>query len=254
MNQSFFVKQKGSLSGIFVVSVNPPFIQSELDIINGFRYTAGVGIIQPISQETLMPIEHEAKFILTDADAVRARIIALKGQTEGRFFETNIRYENDNESLKTSGILLRLRKDRKVWLTYKSPSSVIDSGVKSMNEMEVSVSDFDTMNDILEGVGFHRAQIYEKWRETYELNAAKLCLDTMPFGEFLEIEGTPEDVRELSSTLALPWESRVLDNYLTIFARLKQWEHYPFNDLTFDNFKDHEEDLKKYTHLLEVGC
>jgi adenylate cyclase class 2 len=201
-----------------------------------------------------MPIEHEAKFILTDAKAVRARIIALNGQTDGRFFETNIRFENKKENLKKNGILLRLRKDRKVWLTYKSPSGVTDSGVKSMNEIKVSVSDFTSMSHILEGVGFHHAQIYEKWRETYEINGSHLCLDTMPFGEFLEIEGTPAHVRELSAALGLPWESRVLDNYLTIFARLKQWEDYPFNDLTFDNFKEHGEDLKKYAHLLESGC
>ena len=200
-----------------------------------------------------MPMEHEAKFILTDLQSVRSNIIALNAHSDGRFFETNIRYEDEKESLAQKKRLLRLRQDRKAWLTFKSPPAVVDREVKTMNEIEVSVSDFDAMNQILVAVGFHRAQVYEKWRETFILDSAFFCLDTMPFGDFLEIESTPDQVRSLAAKLGLPWEKRVLDNYLAIFARLKKWEGLPFNDLTFENFENVSVDLSRYAARLEAG-
>ena len=122
-----------------------------------------------------------------------------------------------------------------------------------MSEIEVSVSDFESMDQILVAVGFHRAQVYEKWRETFILDDARLCLDTMPFGDFLEIESTPERVKSLAAKMGLPWKKRVLDNYLTIFALLKKREQLPFNDVTFANFKDVQIDLTQYASLLEAG-
>ena len=68
-----------------------------------------------------MPMEHEAKFILTDSQEIRSKIVALSGHSDGRFFENNVRYEDEKESLIQKKSLLRLRQDRKAWLTYKSP-------------------------------------------------------------------------------------------------------------------------------------
>jgi adenylate cyclase class 2 len=200
-----------------------------------------------------MPIEHEAKFILTDSQEIRSNIIALGGHSDGRFFETNVCYEDAKDSLIQKKSILRLRQDRKAWLTYKSPPTEANREVKTMNEIEVSVSDFESMDQILIAVGFHQAQVYEKWRETFILDNAQFCLDTMPFGDFLEIESTPERVKSLAATLGLPWKKRVLDNYLTIFALLKKREQLPFNDVTFANFKDFQVDLSRYASLLEAG-
>ncbi|MEA3231740.1 MAG: class IV adenylate cyclase [Thermodesulfobacteriota bacterium] len=200
-----------------------------------------------------MPMEHEAKFILIDSQEIRSKILALNGHSDGRFFETNICYEDEKDSLIQKKSILRLRQDRKAWLTHKSPPTEANREVKTMNEIEVSVSDFESMDQILIAVGFHQAQVYEKWRETFILDNAKLCLDTMPFGDFLEIESAPERVKSLAATLGLSWKKRVLDNYLTIFALLKKKEPLPFNDVTFANFKDFQVDLNRYTSLLEAG-
>jgi adenylate cyclase class 2 len=61
--------------------------------------------------------------------------------------------------------------------------------VCNLNDWEVEVNDFGTMGLIRESLGFHKEQIYEKWRETFALNDTLLCLDTQPFGDFLKIEG-----------------------------------------------------------------
>jgi len=200
-----------------------------------------------------MPMEHEAKFILINSQEIRSKIVALEGHSDGRFFETNVCYEDTKDSLIQKKSILRLRQDRKAWLTYKSPPAEANREVKTMNEIEVSVSDFESMDQILIAIGFHQAQVYEKWRETFLLNDTQLCLDTMPFGDFLEIESTPERVKSLAATLGLSWKKRLLDNYLTIFALLKKREQLPFNDVTFANFKDCQVDLSRYASLLEAG-
>jgi adenylate cyclase class 2 len=102
-------------------------------------------------------------------------------------------------------------------------------------------------------IGFHPAHTYEKWRETFLLEDAELCLDEMPFGAFLEIESTPDHVRHLSDRLELPWKKRVLANYLTIFALIKKTEKLRFNDITFANFKAHPINLNRYATLIEAG-
>ena len=78
--------------------------------------------------------------------------------------------------------------------------------------------------------------IYEKYRTVYELNGVLVTLDEMPFGDFVELEGEEDDIRETAGVLGLNWNHRILDNYLTIMDQLKNEHHLPFNDLTFDNF------------------
>jgi adenylate cyclase class 2 len=134
-------------------------------------------------------IETEVKFHLTDVEPVRNTIIKLGADSKGRVFETNLRYENKNNDLIKSKSLLRLRKDTKTTLTFKSGLESEDNEFKSLRELEVEVSDFNRMKLILEALGFHKEQIYEKYRETLILNGTTLCIDAMPFGNFLEIEG-----------------------------------------------------------------
>ncbi len=196
-----------------------------------------------------MPLEQEAKFILTDTDTCRAKILDMGGRSKGRVFETNVCYEDEKNSLAAKKSILRLRQDRIVRLTYKSPPARENREVKTMNEIEVSVSDFKAMDQILLAVGFHPAQTYEKWRETFILDGAELCLDTMPFGDFLEIESTPDQVKSISAALGLPWEKRVLDNYLAIFAMIKEKKALTFTDITFDNFKGIHIDFSQYPVL-----
>jgi adenylate cyclase class 2 len=64
-----------------------------------------------------------------------------------------------------------------------------------------------------------------------------LCLDRLPFGDFLEIEGGKEAIRHAAGRLGLAWERRILDNYLGLFEKVRQSMGLPFSDVTFANFK-----------------
>lgn len=198
-------------------------------------------------------LEIEVKFFLPDIQLIRNRIIKLGAENKGRVFETNIRFDDIENSLVRNQSLLRLRQDTITTLTYKCEPSEKDDQFKTFKEFEVEVSDFAVMQRILDRIGFHPVQIYEKWRETFLYNATTLCLDTMPFGVFLEIEGSKESIRSNASAIGLDWDKRIVLNYLAIFDIIRSQADLPYKDVTFDNFKDTQIDFEKYRDLIEVG-
>lgn len=198
-------------------------------------------------------LEIEVKFYLSDMDAIRNRILKLGAVSRGRIFETNLRFDDADNSLIEKKSLLRLRRDTKTILTFKSEPPFKNDQFKILKELEVEVSDFATMKHILESLGFREEQVYEKWRETFRLNSANLCLDTMPYGDFLEIEGQKEDIKELAYRIGLKWQKRILLNYLAIFDVIKSKSNLPFYDVTFSNFINIRFDLAEYLDLLEVN-
>ena len=209
--------------------------------------------IQSLKMMAHDPVEIEVKFHLADANWVRDRILAIGASACGRIFETNIRFEDAAKSLKDRGMLLRLRKDDRVRLTLKSPAADVDKDFKIHSELEVQVDDLDTCHAIMEGLGFHPEQTYEKWRETFILDQTGFCLDTMPYGTFLEIEGAEKDIRTHAASLGLNWQKRILLNYLEIFEIIRQTLCLSFKDLTFKNFENIKVDMATFLGKLEAG-
>lgn len=198
-------------------------------------------------------LETEVKFYLSDIQSLRTRTSDLGARSRGRFFERNHRYEDRHKTLEKNKFLLRLRQDEKNTLTVKSPASECGSQFKKMRELEVEVSDFGTMNSILEALGFHCEQIYEKWREILVLEKTLFCMDNMPFGNFLEIEGQEDDIKRYVLLLGLQWKSRILLNYLEIFDLIRTDMNLNFRDVTFDNFKNIEVRFADYLNLVKAN-
>ncbi|WP_372683602.1 class IV adenylate cyclase [Desulfosarcina sp.] len=194
------------------------------------------------------------KFMILNLSGLRGRLLGLGAVRIGeRTFEQNMRYDTEDGRLLKNNCLLRLRKDRGTTLTFKSPPPATDARFKIHRELEVSVSDFETMDAILNALGYVRCQIYEKWRETWQLNDATLCMDTMPFGRFLEIEGSPDTIMPIVHALGLSWERRILSSYLGIFEILREKEGLNFGDVTFDNFNTVNVRFDRYARLFEAG-
>jgi len=198
-------------------------------------------------------LEIEVKFYLPDIERMQRRVLALGAESKGRVFENNVRYEDENNTLIRKKSLLRLRRDAKTILTFKSSPPVAGTEFKVFNELEVEVSDFETMNRILQNLGLYPEQLYEKWRETLMLDQTGFYLDTMPYGTFLEIEGSEEDIRTYAASLGLNWQKRILLNYLEIFQIIRQTLGLNFKDLTFKNFENIRVDMAVFLGRLEAG-
>ncbi len=202
-------------------------------------------------------LEIEIKFYVPDIDSIRAKISSFGAELKDSGFETNLLFDDDEMRLTRGKKLLRLRQDSRCRLTVKAPPDDVDTTktnqFKIFREMEVGVSDFQTMIAILEQLGFYPRQVYEKQRETYLFNHTELCLDTLPYGHFLEIEGGKDDIRKAAEIIGLSWEKRITANYMSLFATIQKQLSLPFNDVTFENFKKMEIDKFRLHKILEEG-
>lgn len=204
-------------------------------------------------EKTLNNLEIEVKFHIDSPEIFHQHLVELDAAAPPKVFETNLRFEDGGHTLKANGQLLRLRRDRGCRLTFKSKPGQTNTQFKVFKELEVSVSDFDTMREILQALGYHTAQVYEKWRQTFHWNGVELCLDTMPYGTFLEIEGPQERIKPAADHLGLVWDKRILKNYLAMFEALRVHENLPFHDVTFSNFESHPVDITPLLSQFEAG-
>jgi adenylate cyclase, class 2 len=201
----------------------------------------------------MFPIETEVKFHLPDPAAMRSRLIGLGALSSGRAPERNIRFENDAIGLLRHRAMLRLRQGPTATLTYKSPPDQADPEFKQLVELEVGVADFEAMEKILIALGFRPQQRYEKQRETLRLGCTAFCMDTLPFGDFLEIEGPREEIRDYAGRLGLSWDRRILLTYLEMFEIITSFHGLKLADLTFDNFNGVAVNLTACLPMLEAG-
>jgi len=79
------------------------------------------------------------------------------------------------------------------------------------------------------------------------------CIDALPYGNFLEIEGTAENIPVLSDKLGFAWKRRSLLNYHELFELVKTEHRLPFTDITFSNFEGISVDMRKLRSRFEVG-
>ena len=184
------------------------------------------------------PLEIEVKFPVADISFLRRKITDIGAVSQGRRFEVNVRLDHADQRLRRAQCLLRLRRDARTTLTFKSSPDNRDEEFKIHREVEVQVSDFDAMEQIFGSLGFQRRQVYEKWRETFRLGETILCLDEMPFGNYLEIEGPKQAIRQTAARVGLDWNKRILKNYLEMFSILQTHLQLSFADITFDNFEN----------------
>lgn len=183
--------------------------------------------------------EVEIKLYVADLDAIADRLLDVGArQVIPRVHEHNVRYENQQNDLSTRGIVVRLRKDTYVRLTYKEPpSDIIDDGLSHRFEAEVEVDDFDTMSLMLEKLGYTPHLIYEKYRTTYVLDDVEVVLDEMPYGNFVELEGEPDNIYQAIDKLDLNGALRYKTNYVQLFTHVKHHLKLSFTDITFANFE-----------------
>jgi adenylate cyclase class 2 len=185
--------------------------------------------------------ELEVKFYISRPEIVEQKIIALGGKLhDPRVHETNLRFDTPDQALLETGRLLRLRMDTRARLTYKGPG-VVEGGARLREELEFTVSDFETARKLLEALGYQVGMMYEKYRTTYELDDLEIVIDEMPYGDFAEIEGLDgESIQKTAEDLGLNWDARILESYTVLFEQVRALLGFEFRDLSFENFKGME--------------
>lgn len=152
-----------------------------------------------------MPLECELKYIGVDLDALGRKLQSVKAEFGGRYFESNLVFDRPGRVLKESGVLLRLREKAgiAVLTVKKPPSEPVSEAVKVFEEIETVVADQAAMKSALEAVGFNVAFAYEKVRAKWKYLNCTLCLDMLPYGDFVELEGDEKSIFSCAAELGL---------------------------------------------------
>ncbi len=179
--------------------------------------------------------ETEAKFYIRDLAKIELRLQELKAQLiQPRTHETNLRFDNANNDLRSTSRVLRLRQDEKARFTFKGPSVEKEGGILSRREIEFVVEDFESAKHFLEALGYEAVVFYEKFRATYELGDTHIMLDELPYGEFVEIEGeNVEAIHNIANLLGLNWESMIKAGYHALFERVTEKYNLEPSQLSF---------------------
>ncbi len=164
-----------------------------------------------------MSLEIEVKFPVSDFAPLRARLQGAGAIFLSRVFERNLVLDGPDGGLRAQGALLRLRQDVRARLTLKLPSLDGPAGFKTREEIETTVGDFETAAAIFGHLGYVESLRYEKMRETWRYADALVCLDELPYGLFMEIEGEPDSIVMAAAALGLRMETASTASYLDLY-------------------------------------
>ncbi|PWT87995.1 MAG: class IV adenylate cyclase [Blastocatellia bacterium] len=148
-------------------------------------------------------LEIEKKYRLTQEQKqqVVERLREVGARSSDEEFEENTLYSSDVIDLQ--GAILRLRRtDKSAWLTRKRRLST-SSSIKHQEEFETGVDNPEAMVHILTSLGFKPMLIYEKFRRTWTIDDVEVVIDRLPFGLFMEIEGSEEEIESAERKLGI---------------------------------------------------
>ncbi|MCI0710509.1 MAG: class IV adenylate cyclase [Chloroflexi bacterium] len=194
-----------------------------------------------------MPLEIEAKIYIPHLKDVKAQLSDSSAEIIApRVHEKNQLFLSPYQDFKTERIVLRLRQDEKSKITYKSPAPQDTAGVHSRVEIETTVGDYEAMDELLQALGYTHGLYYEKYRTIYHFESipdADIMLDELPFGNFIEVEGTPDAIEAVLEELHLTDNHRLSTNYAGIFEAIREHQQLSdINHIAFDAFDGVEVD------------
>lgn len=155
-----------------------------------------------------MALEVELKFLDADHALIRDRLAEASARRISGYFERNTVLDDPGRTLFKRSALLRLRQASRITMTVKRiPSLIPDSGkTKVYEEYQTEIADFDEMLSCLRVLGYSPVFHYEKYREKWDFLNCTVCLDTLPFGDFVEIEGSEDSILNCAFRLGLAME------------------------------------------------
>lgn len=156
-----------------------------------------------------MTIETEIKIRISNFPEFRRQVDALGGVLiSPRHFEDNHIFDFEDARIRQGQCLIRVRSSGgKCFLTFKGPPKP-EGPFKTREELETEVGSATIAREILERLGMKALFRYQKLREEYRVlsrgrTGAPVCLslDETPIGNYAELEGSEQGIRELAECM-----------------------------------------------------
>ncbi|HTS38840.1 MAG TPA: class IV adenylate cyclase [Candidatus Solibacter sp.] len=184
-----------------------------------------------------MAQEVEIKFRVGDLRALRKGLRAAGFRLKTRrTHEMNTLYDLPGGVLRAKKELLRLRKYGSEWkLTHKSGTK--RDRHSSREELETTVEDGKSLDQILLALGYAPSFRYEKFRAEWTDGKGDVVVDETPIGNFCEIEGAARWIDSTAKKLGVKPEEYITKNYATLFAEWKEESGSRAEEMTFEEVR-----------------
>ena len=130
---------------------------------------------------------------------------------------------------RTYGFFSDISREQGIFPRVKVKSDSCVAGVKIKNqedksyfvreEYEFEMNESDAIK-MWKALGFTKVRIFEKLRKKYRYINCEICLDKLPFGIYIEIEGSKENIEEVVKDLKLSKNERITKAYLKLADEL----------------------------------
>lgn len=168
-------------------------------------------------------IEIEAKIKVDNFDNVQ---ILLK-DSAACFIEQQIHFDYYYRCTENQPQWIRIRVQivegkGTIFLTFKGAKEKSIFKKRIELEIELKISEFQSLSKILIALGYERDLILEKTRRLWKLNSCDVCLDDVissSLGCFIEIEGPNEYlITAVQNRLGLEYEPIIKEGYHTLLS------------------------------------
>ncbi|MFH1398611.1 MAG: class IV adenylate cyclase [Candidatus Woesearchaeota archaeon] len=151
--------------------------------------------------------EIEVKILNINKEEIIQRLMALGAKQVSNKELVSIYFEKGNEELWHSGKMLRLRKSDKSILCFKYKKEISD--VRSFEELEIEVSNFQNARQLLKVIGFSESKHVKQQRTSYLFKHSKIDIDKYEsIPPLLEVESpTKAELREIVKLLGFTMQA-----------------------------------------------
>lgn len=175
--------------------------------------------------------EIEAKVLDIDVADLRSRLDRLGAtlEFEEEFFA--IYYDDPQGSLAQRQQVLRVRREGPdIRLTFKAPHPETEGGIRTREEIELPIGDFETMRTVLQRLGYEEYLKMRKVRTQYSLDGVHVVIDRhiddlAYIPPYLEIEAPSHAaLRETAGRLGIAQERLIDWNAAKVMAHYRDRE------------------------------
>jgi adenylate cyclase, class 2 len=174
-----------------------------------------------------MYIEIEAKLKVDSLEPIEEKLKSIGAEFVAEQIQSDEHFDDAVSSMKNGDKCLRLRRqqvegDTRYVLTYKGPKE--KSNYKKRQEIEVEITNSDSMEHLLSALGYKPKLTVEKTRRLWKYGGCEVALDELPvIGCFVEIEGPDDEkITDVQEKLGLAGVTHIKESYACLISRKLQ--------------------------------
>lgn len=180
-------------------------------------------------------LEIEVKFRIGETEPYEERLTKLGAKLIESGLERNIKFRGNGIEKRKE--LLRLRTyGGKCLITHKRKPKKAPKHLKVREETEILVDSCENAMKILEYLGYEKSWIYEKKRQVWVLDGVEVLIDELPLiGNFIEIEGSEEEIISTAKKLGFSMKDASTTNYGEEYKKWRKKRNLPKEDIVFSD-------------------